>query len=403
MQNANPFLVPLEKIALSQDDLTAAATAIFTTYDQTLMNASADITFAVADLKYNNGALKIVECGNGPRCTPAGHPVFINNNIHTQMTPYWNIVEQTLSTYKIPIIFAGTPPFAQFNYFANHKTAKRYPRSFAELPTIDLFKTTASKNHSKPKQIAMHQGIVLYRAAHKNVQKTFALTDFKKNYPAFLLINDHSDHHLARKDTTYKLFDDAQLSNYIPRYAIYPAHYQHSLASQIVQELGPEAMFIIKPVAQTYALGVGLASAENLDAHLKHMFGFDPIKEHEAKSIGYWRTTQDTHFLVSEYVPSQIIAHEGKCYDPTMRIAFLMTHECGKITVNVFGGYWKIPPASLDNEQASLTDRHITDPERMENNGLLLIEEHDLKTMKNVVAPILGQMYVTLLKKSIPQ
>ncbi|MBM3893533.1 hypothetical protein FJ365_04005 [Candidatus Dependentiae bacterium] len=381
---------------LSSEDLAAASIPTLTVFDAQLVTAPADITFATADLKYNHGQFKIIECGNGPTSSAATHPLFINNNHHVLIGPYWDIVEHILKGYSIPVFFVGRAPFNPFEHFTEHK----------RLPTMEALTTSLSGNTNaikKPKKIHEHRGIILYRASDRNKQKINAFDKCKVEHPDYLLINANSNAYFFGKNTSYKLFEEAGLSNYIPRYAIYPAEYANNLAKRIKHDLGGEKKYIIKPLAQTFALGVGLTSAENLDAYLKHMFGDGSVAECDASSIGYWRKKKESHFLISEFVPSQPIVHNNKTYEPTMRIIFLMTHEEGKITISITGGIWKIPPTDLYDETASLTDRYITNPTRMLEKARILIEKEDLKTMKKVVAPILAQLYKTLLTKQLTE
>jgi hypothetical protein len=381
---------------LSTDDITAACVPTLHIFDTELLNAPADITFGTADLKYDRGKFKIIECGNGPTSSPATHPVFINNHQHILIGPYWDIIEHILTSYAIPTFFIGRAPFQGFEYFSDHE---RFP-DLEAFTSAQLFFPPETKPQMKPKTIHEHLGIVMYRASDRNKQKAKAFYDFKQKHPAYLLVNANSNSYLFGKDSTYKLFEEAALSAYIPRYAIYPAQYESNLAEKIKRDLGPLTKYIIKPLAQTFALGVGLTTAEHLDDYLKYMFGTGSVPAADATSIGYWRKKKETHFLVSEFVPSQPIVHRNKTYEPTMRIIFFMTHEQGKITVNIMGGIWKIPPTDLDDTTASLTDRYITNPTRMIEKARILIKQDDLVTMKAAVAPVLAQLYKTILKNA---
>ncbi len=326
-----PFLYSNQTTVLSSKDLAAASIPTLTLFDAKLLNAPADITFGTADLKYDRGQFKIIECGNGPTSSPATHPVFINNHQHLLIGPYWDIIEHILKTYSIPVFFVGRAPFKPFEHFREHT-------HFSSIEALQSSLSLHPKAIKKPTKIGDHLGIILYRASDRNKQKIKAFDKFKTDNPAYLLINAQSNAYFFGKDTSYKLFEAAGLSNYIPRYAMYPAQYENNLAEQIKHDLGAEKKYVIKPLAQTFALGVGLTSRENLDAYLKYMFGSEPVAATDADSIGYWRKKKESLFLVSEFVHSQPIVHYDKTYEPTMRIIFLMTHEQRKITLNITGG-----------------------------------------------------------------
>ena len=394
------LLHPQENTMLSAEDLALASLPTLSIYDKALSNAPADITFAIADLKYDHGKFKIIECGNATYSGFRKHPLYINNKKCQITAPYWDIVEHTLNTYNVPLYFIGGRPHRDFHYFANTLNNKNF-RSFETATNLSLISTSTTKSLTNPKNIREYEGIIIQKFPNRKQQNSSSFVEFKKKYPTFLLVNGNSTHYFHHKDATYALFNDAGVGSYVPRYARYPTRYDKNLAATIIRDLAPSSMFIIKPVDQARARGVGLVSAANLDAHLQCIFGVGPVEKNDEKSVGYWRTSKDTHFLASEFVPSQTIMYHDKIYHPTLRIAFLMTHETGIININIMSGYWKIPPAALENEQASLSDRYITDPDRMQPDGFLLIEQDDLKTMKAVVAPVLAQAYKIILEKSM--
>ena len=386
-----------QETVLSPADLAVAAAPMLRIFEQELVSAPADITFAVADLKYDHGAFKIIECGNGPTSSPATHPLYINNSVHTIKGPYWDIVEHALQAYNIPTIFVGEPPFQNFKHFASN----RHFRSFRKFTHSSLCCSLQAQLPIKRTKINEHLGIIIYRATNRREQNGSSFYNFQAQNPAFLLINKSSNRYFFSKDATYKLLEEAGLSDYIPRYAIYPARYDEQLAEKIRHDLAPADKFIIKPLDQSFAAGVGLTTTENLDAYLQYMFGTAPVAPTDETSIGHWRTKKSSHFLVSECASSQPIRYCNKTYQPTMRVIFLMTHEEGHITVNVTGGIWKLPPTHLDDEHATLTDRYITNPTRMIQDTRILIEKNDLETMKIRVAPVLAQMYKTILAKTL--
>ncbi len=386
---------------LSPHDFEAIANSAYVSFNKELENAPADITLGLADIKYNHGTFKIIECGNGQHSGIRRHSIYINNKECTQETPYWSIIEHLLNTYKLPVWFVGQLPFQSFQPFLRPPHDKHRPSTFDNL--IAALGPDIHKNIPlpKPKTIREHTGIVLYRAPSRNSQQSPVFSAFSNNFLHFVLINSLSSRYFHSKDATYRLFEDAGLHNYIPDYAIYPARYNQKLAQEIIARFPSTAMFIIKPLNQSRARGVSVVAAENLNTHLQHLFGTTPFAPKETKSIGYWRTSKDTHCIISEFVPSQKVTYENIVYEPTMRIIFLMTHECGKVTVHILGGCWKVPPYGITDDSANLTEQYATNPDIHGTEIRVIIEEEELTTMKDVVAPVLAQAYKTILKQSM--
>ncbi|MBM3893532.1 hypothetical protein FJ365_04000 [Candidatus Dependentiae bacterium] len=395
---STPLLSLPQTSILSAEDLAVASEPTLITFDQNLVNAPADIIFAFADIKYNQGNFKIIECGTGPYSGLREHEIYINNKIHTQIAPYWNIVAHILKRYGIPAWLVGNPPHTNFTYF-EHLTGKKYS-TFEDL--IDHQSLLHPEIHplAKPRTIAQHTGIVIHRSGSRKPRSREPFKTFKTKYPSFLLLNSNSSY-FSSKPATYKLFEDARLHNLIPRYVIYPASYCPTLAQKIMSDLGQVEKLIIKPLNMHRAIGVGVTTPDNLDAHLQHMFGTNAYAPYEEKSIGYWRKHKPTHFIASEFVSSQPFLCNNKKYEPTLRVSFLMMHEKGNIAIHIIGGCWQIPPRAINDRTESLTQCYATDPDRHETDEGGLIALDDLNKIKSLLAPVLAQVYKIILEKSV--
>jgi hypothetical protein len=385
----------LSETTLSTSDLDSCLVPNYTAFYPELNNLPADITFGLADLKYNHGSFKIIECGNAQYCGLKPHPIIINGKKHIQCTPFWEIIEHLLKQYQLPVWFAGLPPYQPFPLFLQTNTA-RSQHYMPDLINNPAFKATART--SKPALIKDHANIIIFRAKNRFKQIDPELAAFEQAHPGSLLVNSKSTPYFFSKEATYKLFQDAGIAHVIPDHALYSVGYTPTLAAQIIQDLAPHQRFVIKPLNQSRAIGVSFVTAEELDTHLKHLFGTGLVQPHEKKSVGYWRTSKDTHFLISEFVPSQKIVHNNLTYEPTMRIIFYLTHEAGNIAVNIIGGCWKNPPCALGAANAqNATEQHITNPDRHETDDGIMIAPEELAAMKAVVAPVLAKAYKTLL------
>jgi len=126
------------------------------------------------------------------------------------------------------------------------------------------------------------------------------------------------------------------------------------------------------------------------------------IKKDAHRCLAYWKQDHNASFIIEEYAPSQTLVVDGKEYDPTMRIFFLLSHYKGTLTLNPLAGYWKIPVQSL-TDQVSLTECHITKAYSGSYFTGRQIPAEDLVNVREVLKTFLLQFYESLLNNITPQ
>ena len=85
------------------------------------------------------------------------------------------------------------------------------------------------------------------------------LEEFKARHPGILFINDFPALYQRRKDQIHKIFDDEFLSQFRPRWGVYPAKYSTKLSEQIKHEIKSQ-FYIIKPLVGRQSRGIMLVN-----------------------------------------------------------------------------------------------------------------------------------------------
>lgn len=362
----------------------------------------ADITFGCADIKYNQGTFKIVECGDGIYMSLRTNDVIMNNKQYRLVAPYWGLFWHYLAQFGLPIwhIQDGGPT----NALAQEKLKQlggKYAYSWQHLENDKLFQKTAKRKIAQSNHINDYAGIIVYRARQEKNRETSSTEYklFKAKHPNFIYVNAHTRNILKRKDNTYQLFTDAGLEEYIPLSKTLSSEYSPLLAKTIIQALGNPKQYIIKPVYSSLSMGVNAVAPHDLDALLELILkNKQAIPSNAPRSLSYWKRLSPAYFVASEYVQSHTIYKDGNPYDPTMRVMFAMHHEQGIIQVNVLGGFWKIPVKSLNQKTATLTQRHVTIAHAGDYYSGIMVDPADAAVLKKSLAPVLAKAYEQMLQ-----
>ena len=156
---------------------------------------------------------------------------------------------------------------------------------------------------------------------------------------------------------------------------------------------------VIKPLDSRQSRGVNIIEKKDLDERLKLILhDFDGIPEEEHRSLSHWKNDTSDGFIVEEFATSHLIVRDEKHYQPTMRLVFGLTNNNGVISLTVFGGFWKIPMKSVDDENASLIEKHVTIPFQGPFYAGIPISQEDMTQAKESLTHVLPQLYLNMLK-----
>jgi hypothetical protein len=260
-----------------------------------------------------------------------------------------------------------------------------------------------------------HSGIVMgsfksssTKSRKKGVVSSFS--EFKRKYPGMLVLGEATKKVVSKKAPSNRLFEEPEIENYKPKFKTYSTKgYSPELAKKIRKDFNGSKMFVIKPPNSARGHGVIMVEEENLDFELELIFSNKklPEKYKNDPAYTYWkkRIGKMNFFIVEEFAWSKIIEVEGKSYDATMRVPFLIMHDSflKQIKLVFLGAFWKLPYKSL-GEKGSITDEHKSDSRPfVEVKGKspwgAVVEQEDLDTVKALLVHVLPKVYIKMLQQ----
>lgn len=359
----------------------------------------ADIAYIFADIKYQDGKIKICEFGNGIRASVASSEVPYNGKTVEIDTPYWPIFWPYIQQLNKPIWVVGKK-----NKTVPSKKIIRVT-DIDMIPVADTQKTFAGVPKKRPKSIDTCQGIVVYQYLDtRNPARAKKLEDFQNNHPEFLVINRSAIRFAYNKLYSAQLLDTPKLRNLKPQWKQYRKKYTPTLAQKILRDIKSNVV-VIKPINSRQAQGIIMVEAANLDITLQALFSSPSAEttnipdQRDAAAFAYWKTDKNKVFMVESCESSKLINIRGDWYNPTMRLVFILRHEAGQINTNIIGGYWKIPPKPVSDQTASLTEKFKTIPMHHVVSGYtgLKIDEIDFIQAKAIMYNVLPEIYERML------
>lgn len=354
-----------------------------------------DISFLFLDFKYNNGNLKICELGASTHAGLTDSKSFVNGRQENMVSPYWEVLWPYLAKFNIPVWFVGwIAEKDRMSYGSFKALGGKHAKSLKDLETTLLFKKHATKKLPAHAAIQDYAGIIIYRRPRGETYHDRQV--FRKKYPNFLLLNDASRSYTA-KNATAQLLKENGLQDFKPIWHTYPKQYTANLAQKIAQDI-PSDIVVIKPVKSMQSRGVNIIKKTELDDRLKLILrDTDTIPAHAHRSLSHWKRDKSKNFIVEEFAESRIITRSNRRYQPTMRIVFGLTHDKGVISLNIFGGFWKIPLKSIDDLNASLIEKNVTIPFQGPFYVGIPISQRDMADVKKILGYLLPTMYLGML------
>jgi len=387
-----------DAFTLSPEDIAAVLSHTIAVQTPSKSGLTADITFGCADIKYKDGVVKFCECGDGVCMSLRPAWIEVNDKKEWLTAPYWGLFWNYLAQFKLPIWLVGDcKPDTALATDVLASFGGNCLQTLRDLEIDPVFKALRVKNFKQKKNIADYKGIVVYRSVAG--RDSVHYKNFMKMYPEFLFVNRQTCADLVNKEKTYAAFVAAGMNRYVPLSKKYSTVYSSKLTESIINDI-PTDMVVIKPENCSLACGINVIDKHNLDELLKLILRDKKnIKPRSHRSLAYWKSMYDRAFFVSEYAQSKLLVKENKTYDPTMRIVFFMHHDNNKITLNVIGGFWKIPVKPLDDTRASLTEKHVTIAHSGAYYTGMLCERSDWQEIEACLYDGLPAVYVAMMKR----
>lgn len=310
-----------------------------------------DVSYLVSDFKYSQEyGLKICEVQHGALSAIAGD-LYISGgdgNISPQIADYFT--HFPMKKWAAGLIY---PPLKR------SLTAKEWDvrQSIKTLLKDPIFLECAASPPIDPFSISSYVGIVY---ADFDVVRNF--NSYRNAYPGILFINVVTFPYWRDKYKMNALFDlNDELKQYKADWRLYPKKYD-SLLSERIQEEMPSEFYVIKPRMEVLANGVIVVANRDLDSVLQMIL--EPLaglEKHPDKKYAYWWKNKDETFLIEKYYKSDYLCFSLPLsektsretvyhYDATMRLAFILQYDGGKMTYHCLGGFWKLPSKALEEE-----------------------------------------------------
>jgi hypothetical protein len=334
-----------------------------------------DITCQIVDLKYDGKNIKILEFGDFFRAGFYGYfKLFEPEIIPKRM---YNYLKQQ---FGLPIFHVGKLG----SIGAGRGLIGRFTESIYTLKKDPVFKKLIRQKTNGDQKI----GIV--GIPHHPIQKNAILT-FKKDYPQFIVINDVATHFVDDKHKTALLFNTPELQQYRPLWKTYKKRYSSTLAQTIINDFKSVNTFVIKPICGNRGRGILMVDKHQLDETLHTILtNKRQLLKIKDDSYSWWYHDKKDDFLVEEYAASKPIAYNGKKYDGTIRMVFVLSKHEEAIQLTFLAGYWKLPFYSLDDKM-SLTDR-LKSKHGREQPSAALTESENI-SVESLLSKCLPKMY----------
>lgn len=351
--------------------------------------AKNEISFCIADLKYDGTSVKVCELGAGLESQFKGFDHLYGKGAA------WSLVWHMLASLKKPMWFVDHNGYRDSMMAISdfEKLGGTYTNALSSVEKHD----TSRLGGLRPK--TNKSGIF---AIKHMAQVTAAIQQFKANHPDAIVLNEATDGWVKNKYKTNTLFLTSPLEQFRPKWNVYPKKYTPELADIIIRDLG-SSFVVIKPIDASLGHGVIMVEKAELDATLRLILR-DRDALSKLKSIDlthrYWLSDKNDIFLAEAYAPSKIITVDGKHFDPTMRVMFVLINQDGTAHACFLGGYWKLPSYAID-ENVSLTKKHKSHVDNQKNSAVA-VDHGDFVQVTRLLGKPLGQVYTAMLDAWCP-
>ncbi|MCB1113580.1 MAG: hypothetical protein KDK62_02365 [Chlamydiia bacterium] len=346
-----------------------------------LVAIDADISFIVADLKYNaRDGVKICELQTGGKSNILGP-----DTVQGKKGFFGHLFAESL-IQKVPRIwFLKRDVLNSKTREALEKVGGKEFRSFETLLNAPSFIKVCQRIPQNPKNLYEYQGIVL--AAPYKISKALP-----EEYPGVIFIDRAFYSCINNKHLVAKALDKVPEARSLrPAWGLYPKNGDEKVVQKILKEI-PSEVLVLKPMNQTLGRGLIIVRREKLSAVIKELFD-----KHEGRNYEGWNSDNSEEFLVEAFIPSDPVIlsdKEDQAYDATMRVTLLFSYSKGMPSLEVFEGHWKLPGKSLQSK-GTLMEKHqsLTEAPRYHK-----VDDEVLVEVKRELQAGLIPFYQSLLK-----
>jgi hypothetical protein len=354
----------------------------------------ADISFCIADLKFDGQNIKICEFGQGTLSRFKGHDALYGKG------SVWKLFWEYLERFNKPF-WQITPD----NYFFTQKNlnfdlkdlCNRGGHLISSLNYLDKDEEFV-KIAQNPQPIDL-SSILEYKAIVINNNKNFGaffFNNYNLKYPSALFTDQAAAFFVNSKYETNELFKHPTLRKYRPKSIVCKSIFYEKLSKEIAKKLGSKK-FVIKPLNASRGSGVIIVDRLHLSKELKKILEEKDTLNPNDPTYKYWIDSKDKNFMVEEFVSSKPISIEDKTYDATMRVIFVLSHDSGKISVDVLSAYWKLPLGALEDYE-NMTKKHKSTIDKKRQCSAA-VDLKDFEIVKSEITKAMQKAYALMLEK----
>ncbi len=362
-----------------------------------------DVSFCIADLKFDGEDLKICEFGEG--C----HSKFRGFDRLYGKGKAWELFWLYLSRFKLPIWYVGAGTkskkfYEEIAYDTFVECGGNFIGSLGQLEKNGQFLKTVGRGVPEdPSCISNYKAIICVKTFHN------ATRSFIRKFPNVLIWDVATSYYVNSKIRSTMLFNDSDLSRFRPNFWLLKrslsgnisASYKDDIMAQF-ESFDNNGYLVIKPTCSTMGQGIMMLPKKDLQKALKSILTIrtGKVKKNRGDDsvLSYWHSRKDGYCLVEEFVKSKTIEIGGKKFDPTMRVIFALCFDQGVPSIDVFGAYWKLPPIAL-NESGRFTDKHKS---HIRKNGPSSwpVDHQDLEKVTNIMQQFMPKVYTKMVYKT---
>ena len=343
-----------------------------------------DVSFCIADLKFDGTMLKICEFGEGFESRFKGYDALYGKGA------MWAKVWEVLVGLGVPVWIVenrtsmSDPQEFSYRYFK--ELGGQLMSSFGGLS-----RSCSAKKKIKNGQM---QGLVVAHTMGKTKHYVKAVLDKR---PDLMVLNAATNNFVRSKAATNALFDTPDVARFRPLACLLKGSNKAHESHNVIKKLGAEYV-VIKPTNSALGQGVMLLPANQLGrmltaittgAHGQAM-GNDP-------AYSYWAKNQGADVMVEAFALSKSVVVDEKAYDPTMRVVFVLVNDHGKMDITFLGSYWKLPVKSLD-EPGTFTEKHKSCVKPGKKCSAV-VEDADYAVVQALLCQLLPPLYEKMLKQ----
>ena len=356
----------------------------FNTYEQScscINQCNLDVSFGIADIKYDNESLKILEFGEGTRSMFSGYDSLYG--VGAMWRNIWDFLSQQNRILHFVDKDLTTP-------------AARRTVAYTRLSThrgIGCSALHTLLNHPRFTPNTPSLTIIRHDPAHAP-----HLHELAQIFPETLICNAAIAPFVNNKKESDKLFSGT-LRQFRPWALTINKQAVHNAVPAILQAC-PAAAFVIKPLASCKGNGVLFASRENLATTLQTILqpaqrGPKTLSPNEA----FWRHDKNTELIIESCETSKTVLVDGAPYDATLRVVYGLTHRPQRIQSCILGMYWKLPTTPL-NQKGSLQDKKLSHIGAASGKCAAPVSPEDAEAITAIVQPLLAQIYDQMISSS---